>query len=164
VLVLASQFRGVAGVVEEIDLEAVEILEGHRDAGLLGVVAGLAQAFGGPLELLLGGALTAEDAERRVERADELLHAHRLAAVDDRLQVLHAGRALLLVFADQVVVGVEARDRAPLEADAVELLRERRELFRSGVEDRELYEVEARLLEPLEERGELRRRAVAGPQ
>ena len=94
---LLDQIGRLGGRVEEVALEAVERLDGQRDAERGGIVGSGAVDFGAARDLIGGGAGAREFAERLMERAGRDIATDGGSAVDQPLEVLEGRGTLGLV-------------------------------------------------------------------
>ena len=81
---LAAEAGGVGVRVEQVGLEPVEAFDAERHLHLAGVLGDGPHAFDAPLPFVLGPPLAGEDAEGRVERADERRRADGGTAIERR--------------------------------------------------------------------------------
>ena len=121
-LTCLDQGAGVGGGGQEIALEAVEILDGEHDLGLLRVLGGLAQHVGGAFLLVGGRPGAGEDAERRMIGPAQVVAAERGRHVDGPLDALEAGLRTAASGLIGLAVGRDDGDGGAAEAVVVQLL------------------------------------------
>jgi len=135
---------------QEVTLEAIEVLDAERDTDSRRVLCRLSHTVHSPLEFILRGAATAEDADGRVVRTDQVLRFHGRAAVEGQLVVGDTCGPCRVIRTDRIVFFVADGNCRAFESELIEFLAE---LFIDGeleVEDRHLNSVVAELLELLE--------------
>src|SRR5687767_2550330 len=111
----------------------------------------LAHTFDAPIELVIGGAASAEMAESRMIRPDERGRADGGAAIEDAFVVLDAAGANGRVRADWVVVRAAAGDGRSFQSQVVQNAAPLSVRFDVQLEDRQLDAVVADFFELFED-------------
>ena len=107
---------------QEVTLESIEILDAELDLRLGRVLGHLTQHVGGALLFVIRRRHAGEDGQRRVKRADHVLGAQSVVAVDGPLEMHDRGLAELGVRADRIRVRRADRDRRALQPEIIEFL------------------------------------------
>ena len=131
-LTACTNLDGLRGGREEVDLEAVQVFDGHPGCRGLGFFGGALERFDPVLELVLGRPLAREDSDRRVDRPAEDLTAERLAALHHAVEVDNGRSANLRIGAIGFVSG-HHRDRRRAQAQALDPLAKALERARLAV-------------------------------
>ena len=152
----------IGGRVEQVNLEAVQILDPEHHADFASMFGDLLHALDAPLPFVGRRAGAGELADRRMIRADQGLAAGGRAAIERALGGGDAGGPNFGIRADRIVGSATHGDRRSFESQIVEPLAPGG-IVEAQIEQRNLDAVVAQLLDLFEHRQQAVMQTI-GPQ